>query len=163
MTVLITPSEALAQQVAAELQQQVARAERAREIEDSLTEFGAIVLVRDLHQAARLAGDIAPEHLQLVVEDPMTLLAEIDHAGCVCLGELTPVVLGDYAAGPSHVLPTNGTARFAAGLSVDDFMKKTSLICATRRGLDRLAPDVIELAKAEGLSAHAKAVQSRQH
>ncbi len=163
MTVLITPSEALARQVSAELQQQVARAERAREIEDSLTEFGAIVLVRDLHQAARLANDIAPEHLQLVVEDPMALLAEIDHAGAVFLGSLTPVPLGDYLAGPSHVLPTNGTARFASGLSVDDFVKKTSLICATRRGLDRLASDVIELAEAEGLPAHAEAVQRRRH
>ncbi len=163
MAVLITPSEALARQVSAELQQQVARAERAREIEDSLTEFGAIVLVRDLHQAARLANDIAPEHLQLVVEDPMALLAEIDHAGAVFLGSLTPVPLGDYLAGPSHVLPTNGTARFASGLSVDDFVKKTSLICATRRGLDRLASDVIELAEAEGLPAHAEAVQRRRH
>ncbi len=162
MTVLITPSEVLAQQVTAELQKQVTRAERAREIEDSLTEFGAIVLVRDLHQAARLANDIAPEHLQLVVEEPMELLAEIDHAGAVFLGSLTPVPLGDYAAGPSHVLPTNGTARFASGLSVDDFVKKTSLICATRRGLDRLSSDVIELADAEGLAAHAKAVQRRR-
>jgi len=162
MTVLITPSEALVEQVTAELQQQVAGAERVAEIQDSLSEFGAIVLVRDLHHAARIASDIAPEHLQLLVDDPLALLAEIDHAGCVCLGELTPVPLGDYAAGPSHVLPTGGTARFASGLAVDDFVKRTSLISATRRGLDRLAPDVIELANAEGLSAHAKAVRQRQ-
>ncbi len=163
MTVLITPSEALAEQVTATLQQQVAGAERVAEIQDSLSEFGAIVLVRDLHHAARIASDIAAEHLQLLVDDPLALLAEIDHAGCVCLGELTPVPLGDYAAGPSHVLPTGGTARFASGLTVDDFVKRTSLISATRRGLDRLAPDVIELAKAEGLVAHAKAVRQRQH
>ncbi len=163
MTVLITPSEVLVEQVTAELQQQVAGAERMAQIQDSLSEFGAIVLVRDLHHAARLASDIAPEHLQLLVEEPLALLAEIDHAGCVCIGELTPVPLGDYAAGPSHVLPTGGTARFASGLAVDDFVKRTSLISATRRGLDRLAPDVIELAKAEGLAAHANAVQRRQH
>jgi len=114
------------------------------------------------HHAAQLASDIAPEHLQLLVDDPLALLAEIDHAGCVCLGELTPVPLGDYAAGPSHVLPTGGTARFASGLSVDDFVKRTSLICATRRGLNRLGPDVVELAEAEGLVAHAQAVQRRQ-
>ncbi len=162
MAVLITPSQAIAEQVAAQLEQQIARAERVTEIQDSLSEFGAIVLVRDLHQAAQLANDIAPEHLQLIVEDPMALLAEIDHAGAVFLGGLTPVSIGDYAAGPSHVLPTNGTARFASGLSVDDFVKKTSLIWATRRGLNRLSSDVIELAEAEGLLAHAKAVQQRR-
>jgi len=162
MAVLITPSEALVEQVTAELQQQIAGAERVAQIQDSLSEFGAIVLVRDLHHAAQLASDIAPEHLQLLVDDPLALLAEIDHAGCVCLGELTPVPLGDYAAGPSHVLPTGGTARFASGLSVDDFVKRTSLICATRRGLNRLGPDVVELAEAEGLVAHAQAVQRRQ-
>ncbi len=163
MVVLITPSEALVEQVTLEVQQQVARAERVTEIQDSLSEFGAIVLVRDLHHAARLASDIAPEHLQLLVDDPLALVAEIDHAGAVFLGGLTSVPLGDYAAGPSHVLPTGGTARFASGLSVDDFVKKTSLISATRRGLDRLSTDVIELAEAEGLSAHADAVQRRRH
>ncbi len=161
MTVLITPSEVLAQQVTAELQQQVTRAERAREIEDSLAEFGAIVLVRDLHQAARLANDIAPEHLELMVAEPLALLAEIDNAGCICIGPLSPASLGDYAAGPSHVLPTTGTARFASGLSAEDFIKKSSLIYATARGLRRLGQDVIELAGAEGLSAHAEAVRRR--
>jgi len=163
MTVLITPSQVLVEQVTAELQQQVAGAERVAEIQDSLSEFGAIVLVRDLHHAARLASDIAPEHLQLLVDEPLALLAEIDHAGAVFLGSLTPVPLGDYAAGPSHVLPTGGTARFASGLAVDDFVKRTSLISATRRGLDRLASDVVELAEAEGLEAHAKAVRQRRH
>jgi len=97
------------------------------------------------------------------VDEPLALLAEIDHAGAVFLGSLTPVPLGDYAAGPSHVLPTGGTARFASGLAVDDFVKRTSLISATRRGLDRLASDVVELAEAEGLEAHAKAVRQRRH
>ncbi len=161
MVVLVTDHETIAQHVSAELEEQVATAARPEMIRQSLSEFGAIILVRDLGQAARLANEIAPEHLQLIVAEPVTLLGEIDNAGAIFLGSLTPVSLGDYAAGPSHVLPTHGTARFASGLSVDDFVKKSSLVYATPRGLSRLANDVIELAEAEGLSAHAQAVQRR--
>lgn len=161
MVVVITDSEPLAQQVIGQLEQQLATADRPGLIHQSLAEFGVILLARDLAHAAELANQIAPEHLEIMVADPLTLLEEIDNAGCIFLGPLSPVSLGDYAAGPSHVLPTHGTARFTSGLTVDDFVKKSSLICATPRGLSRLAGDVIELAEAEGLSAHAEAVRRR--
>ncbi len=161
MVVLITDNEAVAQGVAEQLEQEAAAAARPGMVGQSLADCGAIVLVRDLHQAAQLANEIAPEHLQIMTENPLGLLGEIHNAGCVFLGAFTPVSLGDYAAGPSHVLPTNGTARFASGLSVDDFVKKSSLIAATPRGLSRLAGDVIQLAEAEGLPGHAEAVRRR--
>ena len=116
---------------------------------------------RHLVAAAGVSNQIAPEHLQLLVSEPMELLAHIENAGCICLGPLSAVALGDYAAGPSHVLPTNGTARFSSALSTSDFVKKSSLILATRSGLERLAPDVCTLAEAEGLTAHARSVSIR--
>ena len=161
LVVLVTPAESLADQVAEQLGRQMHSSDRVELMRESLTEYGAIILVCDLHQAAQLASEIAPEHLQLTVADPFALLEEVDNAGCVCLGPLSAVSLGDYAAGPSHVLPTMGTARFSSGLSVDDFVKKSSLIYTTPSGLQRLAPDVIEMAEAEGLSAHAQAVRER--
>lgn len=161
VVLLLTDSERLAEQVAEQLAAQVETLEGAELMCQSLAEYGAIILVHDLAQAAQLASEIAPEHLELIVADPFTLLEEIDNAGCICIGPLTAVSLGDYAAGPSHVLPTMGTARFSSGLSVDDFVKKSSLIYATPPGLQRLAPDVIEIAEAEGLPAHAEAIRRR--
>lgn len=160
--VLLTDAESLAEQVAEELTSQIQTLYSAELMRQSLEEYGAIVLVRDLHHAARLATEIAPEHLQLMVADPFALLDEVDNAGCICLGSLSAVSLGDYAAGPSHVLPTMGTARWSSGLSVDDFVKKSSLIYATPPGLQRLAGDVVQLAQAEGLPAHAQAIRRRQ-
>ena len=162
MVLLLTDAEDLAQQVTEQLASQLQKLARADLIRQSLSEYGAIILVRDLGQATQLANEIAPEHLQLMVTDPFALLEEVTNAGCICLGPLSGVSLGDYAAGPSHVLPTAGTARFSSGLSVDDFLKKSSLIHATSPGLQRLAPDVIEIAEAEGLPAHAEAIRRRQ-
>ena len=159
--VLLTPSEQLAEAVLAELPGQVARLGRAELIERSLREQGALVLTRDLAQAAALASELAPEHLQLMVAQPAALAEHVDNAGCLFLGPLATVALGDYTAGPSHVLPTAGTARFSSPLSVQDFLKRTSLIEVTEAGLRRLGPDTVRLAEAEGLTAHAEAVRRR--
>ena len=125
-------------------------------------EHGMIALVADLQAAVELGNELAPEHLQLCVAEPLDLLAAIENAGAIFLGELSSVPLGDYAAGPSHVLPTGGTARFSSGLSVRDFLKRSSLIHATPRGFMRLAQDVELLAEAEGLDAHAAAIRLRR-
>lgn len=159
--ILITDSEDFAYEVRDEAYQQVERMPRHDLTAQSLADYGAIVVVGDLTGAADLCNQIAPEHLQLLVREPMALLEQIENAGCICLGALTPVPLGDYAAGPSHVLPTNGTARFSSALSTEDFVKKSSLIYATSRGLQRLGPDVCKLAQAEGLEAHARSVEMR--
>ena len=159
--VLLTPSEALAAAVRAALPGQVATLERAELIGRSLQEQGALVLVRDLEQAAALVSELAPEHLELAVEDPEALAERVENAGCIFLGHRAAVPLGDYAAGPSHVLPTGGTARFSSPLSVQDFVKRTSLVGVSEEGLRRIGPDVIALAEAEGLTAHAEAVRRR--
>ncbi len=160
--VLFTPSARLAEEVLAEIPAQAAALERAALIARSLREQGALVLVRDLRQAAALASALAPEHLELAVEDPEALAECIENAGCLFLGPLAAVPLGDYAAGPSHVLPTGGTARFSSPLSVQDFVKRTSLVGVTEQGLQRIGPDTITLAEAENLTAHAEAVRKRQ-
>ena len=159
--ILITDSADFAYEVRDEAYQQVEQLPRQELTAQSLADYGAIVVMSDLAAAAELSNQIAPEHLQLLVSEPLVLLEQIENAGCICLGALTPVPLGDYAAGPSHVLPTNGTARFSSALSTDDFLKKSSLIYATPRGLQRLGTDVCRLAQAEGLEAHARSVQLR--
>lgn len=160
--VLVTASERLAAAVQAAIPGQVAALARAELIGRSLQEQGALVLVRDLAQAAELVSDFAPEHLELAVEDPEALAEQIDNAGCIFLGHRSAVPLGDYAAGPSHVLPTGGTARSSSPLSVQDFVKRTSLVGpVSEAGLRRIGPDVIALAEAEGLTAHAESVRKR--
>jgi len=160
--ILATDSEDLATAVSAALERQLQQLERSELIEQSLEDFGMIALVQDLGAAARLASEVAPEHLQLFVAEPFGLLEQVESAGAIFLGALATVSLGDYAAGPSHVLPTGGAARFSSGLSVRDFLKSSSLIYATERGFGRLAPDVEVLAEAEGLDAHAAAVRLRR-
>ncbi len=159
--VLLTPSERLAAAVQAAIPAQVATLERAELIGRSLQEQGALVLVRDLAHAAALVSELAPEHLELAVQDPEALAERVENAGCIFLGHRAAVPLGDYAAGPSHVLPTGGTARFSSPLSVQDFVKRTSLVGVSEEGLRRIGPDVIALAEAEGLTAHAEAVRRR--
>lgn len=159
--ILLTPSEKLARAVQAALPREAEKLERVELIAASLREHGALVLVRDLEQAARLASEIAPEHLQIITEDPQVVAEQVDHAGCIFLGPLAAVPLGDYAAGPSHVLPTGGTARFSSPLSVRDFVKFTSLVGVSPAGLRRIGPDAIALAEAEGLTAHAEAIRKR--
>jgi histidinol dehydrogenase len=117
--------------------------------------------VRDLQEAAALANRIAPEHLELSVEEPKTLAAQIRHAGAIFLGRHTPEALGDYCAGPNHVLPTSGTARFSSPLGVYDFQKRTSLIGCPPAGAARIAPVAATLAWGEGLGAHARSAEMR--
>ncbi len=161
MVVLITPDEELLNAVAEHLEALLECLDRDEMIRQSLGECGALVLVESLQQGIDLTNEIAPEHLQLLVDDPGGWLGEIQAAGCIFLGPHSPVPLGDYAAGPSHVLPTGRAARFSSGLSVNDFLTFSSVISASRRALSALAEDVIVLAEAEGLSAHAEALRYR--
>ena len=160
-SILITWSERLCDATAAELSRQLAEIERGDLVRQSLEEFGALVLVRGADEAARIADEIAPEHLHISTNDPEALLAKIPHAGAAFLGHFSPVALGDYVAGPSHVLPTGGTARFASGLCANDFLRRTSVIHFTQAGLTDVADDVRLLAETEGLTGHAKSVEVR--
>jgi histidinol dehydrogenase len=128
---------------------------------ESLEAFGAVLRVRDVEEAAQLVDWIAPEHLQLAVQQPEPLLERIRYAGAIFVGHQTPVAVGDYAAGPSHVLPTSGTARFASGLSANDFLRAGSVLWLQKEGLAELAPDIIHLATVEGLTAHRASVEVR--
>ncbi len=159
--ILVTDSEALADAVDAELARQTALLPRRDVVEKSLATYGTIVVAPTLGDCADIANQIAPEHLELSVADPYALLPLIDNAGAIFLGHWSPEPLGDYLAGPNHVLPTSGTARFFSPLSVDDFVKKSSLICCSRAELERVADQVILLAKQEGLDAHANSVAIR--
>lgn len=120
-----------------------------------------MILTRDADEACVLTDEIAPEHLHIATENPKRLAEKIRHAGAMFLGNYTPVALGDYAAGPSHVLPTSGTARFASGLSCNDFLRTNSILHFGRDGMMRLAPDVQVLASKEGLTAHRESVEIR--
>jgi len=159
---LLTPSPKLAAEVSEEVKQQIAMLPRRQIAEASLEVYGAAVVVKDLDEAVGLANQIAPEHLELLVKDPWGLLPRIKHAGAIFMGGTSPVVLGDYLAGPNHVLPTGGTARFASPLSVDDFQRRTSLIAFSQAKLEALEPAVVELARLEGLEAHARAAAIRR-
>jgi len=129
--------------------------------EESLAAFGGLIVVPDLDTAVSLANQIAPEHLELLVAEPVKLLDKIQNAGAVFLGHNSPEPVGDYFAGPNHVLPTAGTARFASGLSVDHFIKTTSVISYSSEALQRDAADIMRLAELEGLQAHARSVRVR--
>ena len=159
--VLLTPSRRLATAVQAEIALQLVALPRRRDIARVLQRRGALIVVRNLAEAVALANDIAPEHLQLMVTNPQHWARQIRTAGAVFLGPYTPAALGDYVAGPNHVLPTGGTARFFSPLGVYDFVKRTSIVSATRAGLQRLAPTVVRLATMEGYDAHAAAVRCR--
>ncbi len=159
---LITPSEELSSAVGAELDTQLASLPRGGYARESLEECGAIVVTADLAQAVEVANHLAPEHLQIITAEPEALLPSIRNAGCIFLGPYSPVALGDYIAGPSHVLPTNRTARFSSPLSVYDFVKHSSVICASAEGLSDLADATIALAEAEGLTAHARSIEARR-
>ena len=145
----------------AALDQQLAELERAELARESLEQFGAVILTRDADEACELADEIAPEHLHIATEDAEHLVEKIRHAGAIFLGNYTPVALGDYAAGPSHVLPTSGTARFASGLTANDFLRAGSILHFTRAGMINLARDVQVLATKEGLTAHRASVEIR--
>jgi histidinol dehydrogenase len=158
---MLTPDAQLAEATAAALEKQLAKLPRQKVAEESLAAFGGIILVSDLDTAFALANKIAPEHLELLVEKPFQLLGKIQNAGAIFLGHHSPEPVGDYFAGPNHVLPTAGTARFASGLSVDHFIKKTSVISYSSEALKRDAADIMRLAELEGLEAHARSVKVR--
>ncbi len=159
--IMVTDSAALAENVRAELTRQTALLPRQEVVRKSLSAYGTIVVADTLADCAEIANRIAPEHLELSVREPYALLPLIDNAGAIFLGHYSPEPLGDYLAGPNHVLPTSGTARFFSPLSVDDFVKKSSIICCTRDELEKVADQVILLAQQEGLDAHANAVAIR--
>jgi histidinol dehydrogenase len=159
--VCLTDAPALAEAVAAEVARQCPRLPRAAIAEAAIRDHGAVVVTRDLAEAVEIANRLAPEHLELAVTDPFAWLGAIRHAGAIFLGAHTPEVVGDYLAGPNHVLPTGATARFASGLSVEDFVKRSSVIHYTADGLRAAWPHLARLAAAEGLQAHSEAARVR--
>jgi len=159
--ILVTDSGKLARQVAAEVDNQLATLPRRAVARESLNRFGAVLVVKDLAAAITLANRIAPEHLELQIDDPFEYVGQIRNAGAVFLGHYTPEPIGDYMAGPNHVLPTAGTARFASALSVDHFVKTSSIIHYSATAFKREAADVIRLAETEGLDAHARSIKVR--
>ncbi|MDI3518820.1 MAG: histidinol dehydrogenase [Caldanaerobacter sp.] len=160
-SILVTTSKELAEKVKKEIERQMEYLERKEIIAESLKNFGAIIVVDNLKEAIGIANEIAPEHLELVIENPFEILGEIKNAGAVFLGEFSPEPLGDYLAGPNHVLPTSGTARFFSPLSVRDFVKKMNVLYYSKEALSSVKDDVITLAEAEGLTAHANSVKVR--
>ncbi len=159
--ILITDSQKLARAAVTEIKAQLTDLPRAEIAQESLAKYGALIVVPNMGVAIEMANRIAPEHLELQIKDPFELVAKIRNAGAVFVGDYTPEPVGDYMAGPNHVLPTAGTARFASALSVDNFIKKTSLVQYTQKAFRREASDIIRLAEIEGLGAHARSVKVR--
>ncbi|QEL14200.1 histidinol dehydrogenase [Limnoglobus roseus] len=159
--ILVTWYEPLLDEVEAALVKRMAKLSRADLAKDSLERYGAFVLAPDKQGAIDCVNTLAPEHLHIQTRDPDGFAESVQSAGAIFLGPFTPVALGDYAAGPSHVLPTGGTARFSSGLTANDFRKRTSILRFTRNGLKDIAEDVIYIAKKEGLTAHAASVEQR--
>lgn len=160
-SVLVTPSAALAEAVQKEVILQLEVLPRKEIAQASIEDYGAIYLTADLDEAIDTVNQLAPEHLEVVTEDPMSLLGKIRHAGAIFLGRYSSEPVGDYFAGPNHVLPTNGTARFSSPLSVDDFQKKSSIIAYSEAALRANGAKIAEFARLEGLEAHARAVEAR--
>ena len=160
-SILITWSPSLLDATVEELFRQTAQLQRGDLARQSLEQFGALILARSAEEAAALADEIAPEHLHIAAADAERLLELVPHAGAAFLGHYSPVALGDYAAGPSHVLPTGGTARWASGLSANDFVRGNSVIAYTAAGLQAVAADISRLADKEGLTAHKASVEMR--
>ncbi|MBU4010935.1 MAG: histidinol dehydrogenase, partial [Proteobacteria bacterium] len=158
---LVTDSMKTAKSVLAALNDQLNKLERRDIAEKSLSKYGAIIVVCDILAAIELSNKIAPEHLELQINNPFEYIGKIKNAGALFLGNYTPEPVGDYIAGPNHVLPTAGTARFSSALSVDNFIKKTSLINYSKEAFFREAKDIIMLAETEGLGAHANSVRIR--
>lgn len=160
-SIVITDSAALAEAVEKEAMEQLARLPRREIAQASLARNGLIVVADDIMQAMRFANVSAPEHMELLTKDPFQLLPYVRHAGAVFLGAYSPEPLGDYFAGPNHVLPTGGTARYYSVLNVETFMKRTSIISYTQPALQEVSEDIVRLAETEGLQAHANAIRLR--
>lgn len=159
--ILLTTSMDIAKSTAHEIEKQIKTLERQNIIEESLENYGEIIVCEDLEQAIRFANELAPEHLELCISEPLKYIGKVDNAGSVFLGNFSPEPLGDYYAGPNHVLPTSGTARFFSPLSVDSFIKKSSFIYYTPAELRAAKDDIIKLAETEGLTAHANSIKVR--
>ncbi len=160
--VLITTSDELAKKVQVEVGNQTNRLERKAIIEKSIENYGAIIVTKTMEEACSLSNHIAPEHLEISTASPFELLNQVKNAGAVFLGHFSPEPLGDYMAGPNHVLPTGQTAKFFSPLNVDDFIKKSSVIHFTKDALMNLSDDIIKFAEAEGLTAHANSIKVRK-
>lgn len=160
-SILLTDSQEIADKTKEELEIQMAKLSRNEIIKASIDDFGAIIVCSDMSQAIEFANELAPEHLEVCCNNPMEYVGKLDNAGSVFLGNYSPEPLGDYFAGPNHVLPTSGTARFFSPLSVDSFIKKSSFIYYTEEALRKDAEDVIRFADTEGLTAHANSIKVR--
>lgn len=159
--ILITPSRELAERTVAEVYRQMEYLSRKEIIQEALERFGGVIVCESMDEAVDFANELAPEHLEICVDNPFSYIGRLDNAGSVFLGHYSPEPLGDYFAGPNHVLPTGGTARFFSPLSVDDFIKKSSFIYYPKEELEKAAPDIIRLARTEELTAHANSIQVR--
>lgn len=159
--ILVTTSEELAKSVAIEIESQLAELPRQEIARESINNNGRIIIAKNIEEAILISNEIAPEHLELAVMDPFALLSKIKNAGSIFLGHNTPEPLGDYLAGPNHTIPTSGTAKFASPLSVDDFIKKSSVIYYSKEALEKVKDKVILFAESEGLTAHANSVRKR--
>ena len=159
--VLVTDSMDFAQKVSTEIEKQLTLLPREEIARVSIDNNGKIIVSDDLMKAIDIANEIAPEHLELCVDNPFDYLDKIKHAGSIFMGRYCPEALGDYFAGPNHTLPTTGTARFSSPLSVDDFVKKTQYTYYTKEALSKVADDVAFFAEKEGLSAHARSATVR--
>ena len=160
-SILITTDEAFAGRVRDEVEAQLRQLSRESIARRAIDDFGAIILAETVQEAIDFSNRIAPEHLELAVDNPFEILPRIRHAGAIFLGHHTPEAAGDYLAGPNHTLPTGGTARFFSPLGVDDFVKKSSLVAFSRQGLQRLGQEIVHIAELEGLQAHARSVSIR--
>ncbi|MDI6890008.1 MAG: histidinol dehydrogenase [Thermodesulfovibrionales bacterium] len=161
-SILITNSRRLADAVAEELKRQLSVLRREEIVRKSIDKYGAIIITKDIKGAVELSNHIAPEHLEVMTEEPMDLLPMIKNAGAILLGEWTPETLGDYSAGPNHTLPTGGTARFSSPLGVYDFVKRSSLLRFTKDGFAKLAKTIKIIAASEGLEAHGNTIRVRE-
>jgi histidinol dehydrogenase len=159
--VMLTPSESYAREVAEELMRQLNASDRKEIAQASLQRFGGVLITRDLDEAIDLSARIAPEHLELLIQRPLEYIHHVRNAGAVFLGPWSPEAMGDYVAGPNHVLPTGGTARFSSPLGVLDFCKRISVVGISQGSLQKLGPQVLQLAEMEGLAAHAQSVAIR--
>ena len=159
--ILVTDSEKIANDTAAALEKRLENLPRNEIASEAIQNNSKIILTKDMDEAISISDAIAPEHLELAVENPFETLEKVHNAGSIFLGHFTPEPLGDYFAGPNHTLPTNGSAKFSSPLSVDDFVKKSSYIFYSEQNLKQVEKDVAAFARREGLDAHAQAVEAR--
>jgi len=159
--ILVTPSQTLAEAVASEVERQLEDLPRKSIAEAAVRDHGAILVVNDLDEGFAVINRIAPEHLEIMIDEPFAHLGKVENAGAIFLGPYSSEPVGDYFAGSNHVIPTNGTARFSSPLSVDDFIKKSSVVSYSKRDLRENGHKIITLAEQEGLAAHGRAIAER--